>query len=1000
MNSIMQNHEAKDIKSALSNKGRLDLIDSKYATKKVGYRGWNYISKNMNNNETELWKYLYDMGSTKLKLCDTFLNKKGKCCGEEVYLDIRPKLKEYELIVIGKIHGPEMIEKESDKKQLNQKKVKSKNKQKKANNSANNIRKKNITAKINKDFEILFSILETENNRSDESNEELNEVSINSNLIELLFVKMMYSLKMITKKYNFVQKEYNSTKNSKYLTVDEIDDFKKNLQSLEKKINEMIIGFNKVMNEKINLYGVSDMTIYDNSKSRRTFASKCVTEPISKSCYIELQRWIDYAKHTVNFNTKSVTMNMPELLFKTSHDNMLEINEMKMYQSQMEIVKYIMENDSYIVLVHTMTNSGKTTLITSIAGLVEKTRSSSETKIIFCCPNNVVLLEVSRMLYGTCIPFAIVVKPTHVNVTESEYKEKLAKEEIDEDYVLEYKYSAFCDAKNRRKSCVVYVCDMFVAKILLEQRENKISRYNKYMRHHDFDPQQYPLLPNLVPSYPDYIFVGDELTKDADSQEGFMVESGFSITTEFFVNLMKLSPDKIILMSATLPTYEQLKPQYDLITNLHPKMYGSTKKMNLTSFTSSEAKIGCALISKNGNLFAPHSNCTTVSDLVTVLNVINSNPFIGRFYTFELLIKMVEINEKLNLPVPDLSEMHDDPTKANQLNIQKKAYEILQTVINTGDDSIVKSVCDLKIDGKQGVDVTKMLTYDIYKYSKGCLVFSSEPLTTALQFYEKNFECLTQNKDIFKQLNIVECLSQYDNDIVTWEKAMKRIDDKTDPGSNKINKTTGKKERSKTESWQVISNMVEQKPNWKFPKMFQLCSIEHLKKFGCNDKNVIVSGSVGPEDIPKDTSVSVQLLTLLASGIGVYSTKNPSLDEEYLKTVIFLAKSGVIKVLFTDNSIAYGTNLSISDIIIVDEPVMLPNGTLIPSIDDIHSMKTMFQMLSRAGRSGNLSYEAKIYTTSENDSLINKIRMYTRNMLDEGSKDEIVNIRNAFNILW
>jgi hypothetical protein len=164
--------------------------------------------------------------------------------------------------------------------------------------------------------------------------------------------------------------------------------------------------------------------------------------------------------------------------------------------------------------------------------------------------------------------------------------------------------------------------------------------------------------------------------------------------------------------------------------------------------------------------------------------------------------------------------------------------------------------------------------------------------------------------------------------------------------------------------------------------------------------SVGAGGIVGPEDLPTTTTVSMDILTMLASGVGIYSTNSSVLDDEYLKTVLFLAKKGLIKFIFTDASIAYGTNLAVSDIIIIDEPIFSTNGEVIESITDKHSMKTIFQMLGRAGRGGNLSYQAKIYTTSVENNLINKIESYVLGILDEGSRNEILNIQRAYEILW
>ena len=57
-------------------------------------------------------------------------------------------------------------------------------------------------------------------------------------------------------------------------------------------------------------------------------------------------------------------------------------------------------------------------------------------------------------------------------------------------------------------------------------------------------------------------------------------------------------------------------------------------------------------------------------------------------------------------------------------------------------------------------------------------------------------------------------------------------------------------------------------------------------------------------------------------------------------------------------------------------------------------------MLGRAGRGGNLSYEARIYTVSTTNNLINMIKSYTNGTLNEENKDEIRNIGRAFDIIW
>ncbi|RYX78222.1 hypothetical protein EON71_01250 [bacterium] len=229
-----------------------------------------------------------------------------------------------------------------------------------------------------------------------------------------------------------------------------------------------------------------------------------------------------------------------------------------------------------------------------------------------------------------------------------------------------------------------------------------------------------------------------------------------------------------------------------------------------------------------------------------------------------------------------------------------------------------------------------------------------------------------------------------------------------------------------------MSQATESCPQWDFPLCYQLCSKEHLDTFKykkeamekhyhdnpelyfSNDKDKInkafkvylnPSITIKPHDLPLDSKVSYDIMTLFASGIGIYSTSNELLDDDYLKSVIIAAKKGLIKFIFADSSIAYGTNLSVSNIIVIDEQYNYKYNTINEkdtslSIIDKHSIKTIFQMLGRAGRGGSLSYQAQIYTTSAQSNLIEKIHNYCRDNLNENDRDEVINIDNAFKKLW
>jgi len=936
---------SEDIRTKLTEAKRRHCVDSKYAVHHIGHKRWDIISKNI-GSDIELWRGLYEKGKIRSSNNGIQFNKKNItslaendtktfiCCGEEIYLSIRPDLISKEII-----HNETPIK----VKKINNK-IKKKGKTAPIN-KAEKIKQENIIRKIKSDVDSLLKSITYEPYIA-------KQIVFTGKYIELVLVRMMVQCRNICLKFDSAMKHLTTKSASKYTPKKEIIEFSRIVDRYRNELTELVVGFNKIINEKQN----------------------CLS--ISKTCLSDLINWVAYAKQIINFTATDVIIKKPELIFKTIYDGMLEEKQADLYQSQKEILEFVTTNEKYLALVHTMLGSGKTSMILPLCGWLSVNRKD-DTKLIFCCPNDVVLLEVAHMVYGMGIPFGIVIHDQKENK-------------------LEYKWSSFIDKHRPKNSAILYLCDIFVARKLLEERLGFLQEKQMYLMANKRDPTNYPLTEQRVPYVPDYILMGDELTKDADSQNGFMVDSSFSVTTEVFVDIMRIAPPKIILMSATLPTAEQLPEFYGAIVAANPEMI-------VRSFASSEAKIGCALISSTGELYAPHMGSQFVDDIKHVLSIIKTNPFVGRFYTFEILLEMVQQFQKLSLPVPDLAVMFDDPTKANQTNIQHFAYKLLEQLITIGSDEIVQQACTMKKSVGQGVgvDLNTIFTSDIHRFNKGCLIFSTDPVSTAYQVYQANFNSFldqTTDRDIFQQVRLDNILLKYQKETDLFEKALKRIDEKSDNGIIKQNKEKNKKEKSKTESWQRTSQMLDNRPTWEFPSELQLCSLEHLAKAKCT-MITSIGGMVGPEDLPDNTCVSVDILTMLASGIGIYSTSSESLDEEYLKTVIYLAKKGLVKTIFTDSSIAYGTNLAVSDIIIIDEPITV-SGSIVPSIVDKHSIKTIFQMLGRAGRGGNLSYEARIYTTSNDNNLIDRIQSYIRGTLDEGCKDEIINIRRAFEILW
>jgi replicative superfamily II helicase len=145
-------------------------------------------------------------------------------------------------------------------------------------------------------------------------------------------------------------------------------------------------------------------------------------------------------------------------------------------------------------------------------------------------------------------------------------------------------------------------------------------------------------------------------------------------------------------------------------------------------------------------------------------------------------------------------------------------------------------------------------------------------------------------------------------------------------------------------------------------------------------------------------SMSDAHLTMCASGIGFYSANLKELSENNQRLIYELFRKKYLKTLFCDKSLSLGINLPISAVIIIDEEIIDDRGNTIPPITDTVSMKTIMQMLARAGRLGTGSYYATAYTYSKENHLVNKLKKYVRGLLDEGICDEknnILNIKSA-----
>lgn len=503
-------------------------------------------------------------------------------------------------------------------------------------------------------------------------------------------------------------------------------------------------------------------------------------------------------------------------------------------------------------------------------------------KVVYCCPNKNVRMAVANYCYSVGIPFAFV--SVNSGKVFFDYNAFVVKKDTQ-------------TRKNNKKSttlcyddssCVLYITDLFTCLYILKNK-------------------------------PCDILFFDEPTIGADNPG--------SIITKYFVKILQCCPKQSILASATLP---------------EGIVYSTRKTIRVSSH---ETRIGCTFY-PDGKLFLPHYDSQTSKDLENRLDVIDNNPFLGRFYTSQAMWKMDQVADKLNIDdCDDLEDYFKNPKHWNQIEVQIACYELLKNVTQSS-DQIVKEFCKPEKETFPRVDLNKVLNSDSTRFLQGCLIACLDPVKLASEL----------TSELLSEFNFSDAFSEYktqNENILRRRRTLEdqlKDDDKVKEMMDSYQETLTKIRVPSKVQINTIANLPE--------------SLKHLGK-----------QKIGFEDLP-DSNVPDWILYLLVCGIGIYTE---SLDQAYLDAVDYLANR--LSFIFTDISLAYGANYPITHIIIVDSET--------PSIVTESSLASLYQLAGRCGRFG-WSDSGNIYTTG--NQFYEKIKSQLNKTLDEGVHDERLNI--------
>ena len=475
---------------------------------------------------------------------------------------------------------------------------------------------------------------------------------------------------------------------------------------------------------------------------------------------------------------------------------------------------------------------------------------------------------------------------------------------------LKVSYGYAC--KGRPENCVVIICGVDAAIWLLSE-ENAADKY---------------------------VLFQDEVTFGADCEDESRKKA-----LEQNMRIIKLAPKITYLASATLSDSEL----NSVIANNFKKKYPDARVVDIRSNTIYGC---CNVVTNDGDAVMPFNGCETQDELQKVLSNVEEKPFYGKFNN-PLALKRIQDDLKefpivKSTKLPNLGEFFADVDNLSADNVRKVTNAILNTLASSDecDDEVVEHVCAETQISSHVINYPKLGTNDAYRYPRMNLVASNMPE----QFVMENFaDLLLEIKRRCKSMSDV--LKCFDKEMDIWLAGREKIE------GQKI---------TEDEIARELCEYDELKPRIEFPKVFQINTREHIRKYAGEAvlaKCKRVRAPLALEDIDFDgMNVSDDLQLLLCAGVGVFKENDEKMNNVYLNTVLELASQGRLEYLVADSSIVYGTDYPIGGVFVTED------------FSEKHSLNTIYQLISRAGRGRNSLFADVFMPSSCVDKIMSSVR--------------------------
>ena len=624
-----------------------------------------------------------------------------------------------------------------------------------------------------------------------------------------------------------------------------------------------------------------------------SFVDSSIKIAFSTKLLSAMQNKLNSIKKKYQYFGLDVCNRAPHLLIATDYDYIMPEKQLDLRSFQKELVDSIytsiIQDKPKIVKLDPMTGTGKTTIALGIVQLIKQLRSRNSID--------------SRVVVFCCTVHQVLIQIGNISYFNGI---KLCYASVDKfrGFDITNQYDCKTDSERELILCGPEACI------------------------------------EVMKRYPDAILFNDEWSIGLDAKEN--VEKN-QVVIDNITILAQCLP-KITILSTATPSF----PQW--IIEKHTEKYGETDFQQISSNT---VHIPCEILTHEGFVFTPHNWCKTSDDIHHAIRKINSNPFLGRAYTANIVYNMFKIMKECNIANLDSYEqIFMDAINLTADKMRLVALDLLAELAKYNSD-VITSVCSAKItprvisrmkpvtkktsdddivweEDTPAGDITYNIIYDklFTTHAHLCiqptLIADLDPISFAITNGKELIELFVKKYGTLKKVQ-----RDYENSIGLWEKEKARFE--TDKKKTKFD--------SELDRLQKEAEVVQSKPSIK--NSLQINTVSHLNKFAKGspflNKNMEVRSEIDVTDIiTTNMNVPDDLVILLSCGVGVYGVQCPF----YKKTVATLMNLGKLAFVIADASIAYGINVKLNRVIATVE------------FCNAYAEKTVFQLISRAGRVG------------------------------------------------